>query len=466
MLKQPNIARGLGLVAIFFFISCATYYKQRESFQTDFETGNIEGAQKFLKHHTKASEKKDRLLYYMDRGVVEQMLGNYDTSNYFFEQAYYYSQDFRRNIGADIASMVTNPMTKPYKGEDYEIVMIHYYKTINYIQLGRLDDALIEVRRINIHLNEQSDKYEGKRYRYKEDAFAHLLMGTIYEAKRDFNNAFIAYRNSYNVYKDVYSELGISPPEQLKKDILRTAALTGFYSEVDLYEKEFEMKAEVPSDTSGSLVFFWLNGLVPVKGEVSVNLYNTGGNGSGFVFADDQSGMSFPVIVSNSNDKSNVSDLKMIRFTMPKFNRRDPLSTSAYLLNDSQKYTLEEAEDVSKIAIANLEDRVLKDIALSIGRLVIKQAAEAAAREQNEGIGAAVSVLNALTEKADTRNWQTLPNKINYKRVYLDPGYQEVKLINNYPNAPSDTAIFDLEVQKGRTTFQTYHTLASTQLVK
>jgi len=464
MLKNINIVSGFGLLTIFFLFSCATYYQTRVKFQRDFENGNIEAAQKFLKHHTKESEKKDRLLYYMDRGVVEQMLGNYDTSNYFFEQAYYYSQDFRRSLSADLASMVSNPMVKPYKGEDYEIVMIHYYKTMNYIQLGRYDDALIEVRRINIHLNQQSDKYEGKKFRYKEDAFAHLLMGTIYEAKADYNNAFIAYRNSYNVYKEVYGEFGVEAPLQLKKDILRTAYLTGFQQEVQWYEKEFELQTEIPGKDQASVVFFWMNGLVPVKGEFSMNLYNTGGGQGGFVFADDQSGVSFPVIVSTQDDQNNVSDLKVVRLALPKFNRRDPLTHSASLIHESNSYDLQEAENVSAIAIANLEDRILKDIAISIGRLVIKQAAEEAARQEDEGIGAAISVLNAMTEKADTRNWQTLPNKIYYQRVYLEAGEQNLDLVTRIDTS-ADTSRFNFQLRERETVFQTYHSLASTNVI-
>lgn len=464
MLKSINIVKGLSLLTIFFFLSCATYYQKRISFQRDFARGNIEGAQKFLIKNKKASGKKDRLLYFLDRGVVEQMLGNYDSSNFYFEKAYLFSQDFRKNLANDVAGMVSNPMVKPYKGEDYEIVMIHYYKTINYIQLNKLDDALIEVRRINVLLNEQSDKYEGKKYRYKEDAFAHLLMGVIYEAKNDYNNAFIAYRNSYDVYQNVYKEFGVQAPLELKKDILRTASLLGFYQELERYEKEFGMKAERPQDSTGSLVFFWLNGLAPVKGEVSLNLTTTGGGGGAFVFSDDQNGVAVPLVVSNPNQQSQISDLKFVRLAIPKFDRRDPLIQSASLHTESGDYKLQQAENISAIAIANLEDRIFRELATSIGRLAIKQAAEAAARQQNDGLGAAVSLVNALTEKADTRNWQTLPYSISYQRVYLKEGEQKVEFTTKSSQVRSDTVDLTFNIRSGRTTFKTFHSLATSMV--
>jgi len=463
MIKTKNIVRYLGIATIFLMYSCATYFQQRASFQNDFASGDIDKAQKFLLHHQKATKNKDRILYFLDRGVVEQMLGNYDTSNYYFEKAYIYNQDFRRNMGSDIASMVSNPMVRPYKSEDYEAVMVHYYKAINFLMLGRPDEALIEVRRINIRLNEQSDKYEGKRYRYKEDAFAHLLMGVIYESKYEINNAFIAYRNAYETYKEVYTEFGVEAPEQLKKDILRTAQSLGFNSELENFEKEFGMQAKSPKDSTGAAVFFWLNGLSPVKGEISLNLATNGDGNGTFVFADADEGVAIPVVFSNPDESSKISDLKFVRMAIPKFNRRDPLIQSAKLIGPNDSYPLEMAENISEIAIANLEDRIFKELAMTLGRVALKQAAEAAAREQNENLGVAVSLVNALTEKADTRNWQTLPYSISYQRVPVKAGQRQLKLVTQSSNIPNDTVNFQINIEPNQTVFRTFHSLASTQ---
>lgn len=464
MFRSHNIVKGVFLLTIFFLFACATYYQKRISFQRDFAGGEIDQAKKFLLKEEKKVPTKDQLLYYLDRGVVEQMLGNYDSSNVYLEKAYIYSQDFRKQFTNDIVGMVANPMLKPYKGEDFEIVLIHYYKAINYIQLGSYNEALVEIRRINIRLNEQSDKYEGKKYRYKEDAFAHLLMGTVYEAQGNINDAFIAYRNAYETYQTVYNEFGVSAPQQLKSDLLRTAKQIGFNEELRRYEEEFGMQASAVPDSSESLVFFWLNGLVPVKGEISLNLNTTKGGSGGFVFADDQQGISIPFTFSSPDQASKVSDLSFVRLAIPKYNRRDPLITQSHLMVDGKRYQLEEAEDISEIAIANLEDRILKELASSIGRLAVKQAAEEAARQQNENLGVAVSFLNALTEKADTRNWQTLPHSIHYQRIFLKPGNHSLRLVNSYKNGATDTTKINVQMAPDKTTFKTFHSLASSMV--
>lgn len=456
------------MLTIFLFYGCATYYQKSYEFHQSFAEGNIEAAKSFLDKNIKAAEKKDRLLYFLDRGVVEQMLGNYQESNVYFEDAYLYHENYRKNFSSDLLGMVSNPMVKPYKAEDFEAVLLHYYKAINFIHLSDFDAALVEVRRINIKLNKMNDIYANKKNRYKEDAFALNLMGVIYEAKGDINNAFIAYRNSYNAYKEIYSEeFGVEIPIQLKEDLLRTASLMGFRQELARYEDEFGFKAKEIEQEYGSMVFFWLNGLGPVKGEFSLNL-STSSNGNGFfTFANEAEGINIPYNTANvntPNQSSDFSNLKFVRMAVPKYRSRAPFYSNAKVVFDSlsrETVVLEKAENIERIAFTSLQDRMLREISKSIGRLAIKQAAEAALREQNEDLGSVLSVLNAVTEKADTRNWQTLPNSIYYSRVSLPAGKHKFQFITSQENGAADTLNYQVQIEAGRTSFKTFHSLES-----
>lgn len=469
MMKKKNIV-AISLLTVFLFTGCATYYQQSISFQQDFSSGNLTKAQAFLEHHKKASEKKDRLLYFLDRGVVEQMLGNYQESNFYFEEAYLFTQDYRKSFANDLVGMIANPMLKPYKGEDFELVLIHFYKAINYIQLNELDQALVEVRRININLNELNDKYEKRKNRYKEDAFAHNLMGIIYEAKEDYNNAFIAYRNSLEVYKDLYStEFNVQVPEQLKVDLLRMAAYNGFRDELKRYEEEFGFQHKNRLEHSGDVVFFWLNGLGPVKSEFSLNLSTIDGEGGILTFANEDEGFSIPYTDSDyyyDTEPTEFSDLKFVRMAIPKYKVRRPLLDRAILKIDSFAVPLQKVEDVSSIALSTLQDRMLREITKSVGRVALKQAAEAAARSENEDLGTVLSIVNAFTEKADTRNWQTLPHSIYYQRVNLPADTHRIQLITDGPNLASDTLNFKVDLKKDETIFRTYHSLESSMPIE
>ena len=105
-----------------------------------------------------------------------------------------------------------------YKGEDHEHLILLYYKAINYLKMQMLDEALVECRRLNIRLQQLSDRYESEN-KYKRDAFINMLMGIIYDSNKDYNNAFIAYRNAWEVYQDDYQRLfKVNAPDQLKYD--------------------------------------------------------------------------------------------------------------------------------------------------------------------------------------------------------------------------------------------------------
>ena len=219
------------ILPILLLASCASYYQLNYEFNQSFEQGDIEQAKKVLDKNEKAGEKKARFLYYANQGVVEHMLGNYEESNVWLEKAYVFGEDFSRNALNVAASFLTNPNLTVYKGEDHEHLMLLYYKALNYLKLSDYDAALVECRRLNQRLYELGDKYKSEN-KYREDAFIHTLMGIAYDAKKDYNNAFIAYRNALNIYQGSFTELfGVGVPEQLKHDVVRTAALSGFPAE-------------------------------------------------------------------------------------------------------------------------------------------------------------------------------------------------------------------------------------------
>lgn len=467
--EKFRVLTGAFLLPILFSLtSCATYYQRNLEFQESFSQGDIERANKLLDKNEKDAEGKNKLLFLMKKGVVTQMLGQFEESNSYFEQAYIFIEDYKVNYGIEALSLLTNPSIRPYTGEDHEKVLIHYYKALNYLQLNQAQNALVECRRLNAKLNALNDKYESKRNRFKDDAFAHNLMGIAYELDGDVNNAFIAYRNAYNAYKGSYSvNYGIQAPEQLKEDLMRTAYLNGFIEELLRYKKEFGIDYQYKPKKGGELVFFWHNGLGPVKDEWSINFTIVRGQNGTATFVNEELGLSFPYIIPQSkkdDPKGGLGDLKLIRVAFPKYLARNPYFTSAELFTDSVTfYPLEPVENIEGIALSILEDRMLREITTSIARLALKQASEYALREENDGMGAVLSIVNALTEKADTRNWQTLPNTIHYSRVPLKKGINKVEIKTYSPQneKASQKEAFEFEIIENETIFHIYNSLES-----
>lgn len=443
---------------------CATFYQKTMAVQKDIAGGNFESALKSLERDKKWPQNNHRVLYFMNKGVVHFMLGEHEASNAWFDRADLYIEDYRKNIGFEALALVSNPMVRPYRPEDFEAIMVHYYKALNFIALGNFEGALIECRRINLLLLAFNENYKEHKNKYTRDAFAHNLMGLVYQAAGDYNNAFIAYRNALEIYESDYQSLfGLQAPRQLKLDLLYTARMTGFHEEVLRYEKAFGLKTPEVQEGYGDLVYLWMNGLGPVKSEWSLNLTNMGVRNGAMLFGSDELGITFPLHLrqQQSNQAAAFKNLSFIRMAFPRYLERQPLYHSAVLRSNQESYSLEMAQNVNKIAHQSLKDRMLREMGNNLLRLATKQVMEQATRRENENLGALVGIVNAMTEKADTRNWQSLPYALHYTRVPLPAGEQKLMLEQQgLSGTQRDTVKVNIEPE--RTTFQIYHQLGST----
>ena len=438
--------------------SCASYYEKNQAMMEAVYDGRYVDADKILDNPSLRKKKRDILLYYLNRGTVNWLNQNYSESNKYFQQADFYIEDVQRNYGYLALGLVTNPSMEPYKGEGFEQILLHYFTTLNYLQLGSLDDALIECKRMQLKMQRITDTYGGKNS-YKRDAFADVLLGIIYDAQKDYNNAFIAYRNALEIYNKDYNPFLATPvPTQLKKDIIRTAYLSGFKDEATNYEEMFGIDYhEDKMDSSGTLVYFWNNGLGPVKDEWSINLFIVPDGGNVVYFENPDLNLRFRYSVSDEDQKNDLTKLKVIRIAFPKYITRIPVFQTAKLFSDSLHTSsdFDLVEPINSIAYKSLNDRMLREFGEALLRVALKQLAEAEVAKKNEGLGAAVGILNAFTEQADTRNWQLLPYSINYTRTILPVGKQSLILQLKGASSGMDKKI-DVIIKPNETSFGYY----------
>ena len=447
------------LVALTMLSACATFYKKQADVLDAVYNGNIDKAEALMNDKRWKKPKRNKLLFYLNKGTVLWMNGKNTESNQYFLKADLFVEDYRKNYATELASVLINPNYSTYNGEYFEQILIHYYATINFVQLGDLDNALVACKRM-IATSQRINDLLGNKNKYSRDAFAHNLLGMIYDAQGDYNNAFIAYKNSLNIYKEDYKpQLGTEIPLQLKKDILRTAKIIYFSDEVEKYEKEFSLKAELMPEGYAPLVFFWNNGLGPVKDESSIN-FVTYPLQNGFVnFVNVELGLSFPIYVGNADDRKNITALNIVRVAWPKYITRVPTFKNAVLRDSlNNVFKLDLGEDINAIAYKSLDDRMLKEVGEAILRLALKQVAIAFAKKENQGAGMALSILSAVTEKADTRNWQFLPYSINYTRAFLPIGKQNI-ILETSSNKTTEKNNFFVNMEKGKTNFQAFQTL-------
>ena len=422
------------LIALSVF-SCATYKELSAKYQHEVLAGEFDVAMKSIDNNKFLNKDRNELLYCLEKGKVAYLKGDYKLSNELFNKADLLIEDHKVNKVGEVLGVLANPEKTTYKSEDFEKVAIHYYKAMNYIFLNLYDDALVEAKRINIQLQEINDSYPaGKKNRYTTDAFALNLQGLLYETTGNLNDAFISYRNAVELYQqNDGTYFGVNIPQQLKQDLINAAHQLGFVDEELRYSELFNLKYKPKSaDFKGEVIVFWESGLVPYKSQTYFTFTALPGNNNGFTsITNEELDLTFPVPTSNNSNSGKFSSTSIFNIAFPKYEDRIPYFTSGKVVlnNDiSKNYQLELVEDYKTIAFKTLKDRTVREIGKIAIRVAAKKISENIVRNQNENLGAVLGILNALNEKTDTRNWQTLPNKIYYTRIPLNKEDNIVKV--------------------------------------
>ena len=289
----------------------------------------------------------------------------------------------------------------------------------------------MEAKRVNLQLQKINDQYPvNKKNRYTTDAFALNLQGMLYEASGSINEAFISYRNAVDLYlKHKGTFFGVSIPNQLKKDLLRTANDLGFSDEFVRYQKvlNFTYTTEQPTE-GGELIIFWENGLIPYKGQHYFTFTILPGQKNGMVMVQNKElNLILPLPIKQSNT-GGLSDIQIFRVAFPKYVARNAYYTSAQIKKENTTYPFQLIQNYKEIAFKTLRDRTLREIGKVALRLATKKMSEYLVKDNNKELGAVLGLFNALTEKADTRNWQSLPQTISYLRIPLKKGNNNLEV--------------------------------------
>lgn len=409
------------------FFSCASYRERINAYYSQLRQGDYPAAETTLDQNKLLRYKRNRLLYFLEKGYVLHLQKQFDSSNAYFNAADRIVDEGKQGAKDIATAALLNPMFVKYRIEDHERFLMHYYKALNYLYLNKTEDALVEARRISLAQNAVAGQHSVTTKKFSADAFALILQGVIYEKANDINNAFIAYRNAADVFLKADGGLyyGVSCPLQLKQDVLRTAWLMGFQNDLSYYEKQFKLKFD-KSFLGGerqAIVFAEL-GMAPVKEEVNT-VFTLVKNDAGFFFSDYLNNR-FPIDFSvgiQTSQLTGISDLKTFRLALPAYAvQPSRFQSVALLAADSSLHGFEKVEDVNVLAKSLLSERMVKEVSVALSRLLLKKLAENEVKKKDKGWGGVFEAVNFFTEKADTRNWQSLPAAIYYARVNVKPG--------------------------------------------
>ena len=378
----------------------------------------------------------NRLLYLLDRGMSLSTAGRLAESNKFLDEATVLSdQLYTESVSRHAVALLTNDNALPYVGEDFERVMIHLVSALNYAQLDLIDDALVECRRMETQLNRINDQYREKKNRYKEDAFAHYLSGILYEARGEINEAFLSYRKAHEIYEDWVTAYTIPLPGIIGADLLWTTHALGLQDTHKDYKKDFPNVDWInsrPTPSQGEIILVSMHGKSPYKKDLFFDV----------VLNKDI----LTSVVSTAVWQAHVGSGEvpisllgqLVRVTLPQYvAQKSNVKQMQTRLYGAASWSASSVlmEDITAIAVKNLEDRMNRIRMKAIARSAIKAIAvrKSSVKAEKElgglggfAIGKMAEAIAATTEVADKRSWRTLPNQIHLTRIVVPAGAYQV----------------------------------------
>jgi hypothetical protein len=442
-------------LAALVLLSCAIYLKQVKEARANLAQGRYDEALASLEKR----QKKGSLLYLMEKGLVLHYAGRYDESNQLLEEAELLMEDlYTKSLSAELASLLTSDRILPYAGQDFEGVMLNYYKALNYLFLGMHEDAVVECRRVGEKLQLYADSRGGDHH-YRTDAFMEALTGVIYEGGGEINDAFISYRRAHEAFA-TYEELyGLSEPTWLGEALLRTASTLGFTDEYQRYRELYGDEAPTHEGSAGQIVFLFESGFVPHKEEATIQLP---------IFDDDDTDdvTVFAPVLAGRRRSVVVTGRKVdywLKVALPRYADIPRSGTRAYLTcqanGEPVRTRAARVEDLSALARKTLEADYPKVLLKSVARALAKYlASKGVEKHAGETAGWIADLVGVASESAETRSWLTLPREIHMAVVRVPPRTYEtgVEIVAPHGGILASAPLDSVSVRNGSNRYLRY----------
>ena len=404
----------------FLFITCLIIgcggYKMQD-LQIALEAGEPEKAYTNLE---KNASKKPDIPFLFELGLVAHYANHFQESNAAFDQAGDIAEDrYTKSVSREAASLVTSDQMRPYPGTRYERLLSHYYRAINYVYLNQLDGALVECRRATNLIN--YFKGEDEKYDFFGAGFLAYLSGVLFEATGEWNDAYISYKQAAEYYRNAAEKTGVEMPEDIGHSLVRLARQLGFVDDLERYQEQYGKFSSRPANT-GELILFYESGYVPAKGEEALTFP--------ILKKDDVNDEKFvPTLMGRQGRVYEDIELEyLLRVAIPKLDSHRPLFSGIEVAVGGAKASGVLVEDVENIAIETFNAQrtgiLLRTLVRAVGKYLIYRKAN----KENEALGLLVNLAGVVTEQADTRSWQTLPNQILMVRMLLPAGTHTLNL--------------------------------------
>jgi hypothetical protein len=383
-------------------------------FNRQFEAGDFNQAGKFAESKIKKDKNPsgDDLLWELQLAASERAELNHSKSVASFDKAEETMNYFAPNseVLDTIGSTLVNDNAIPYKGQEYDGIMVNTYKALDFLAEKKSDQARVEFNRAldrqtraKEHFNEEIRKLEAKLDKQKEktntdakamadDPKTTAIVNAKYPDLSEFK-PYPDFVNPFTTYLAGIYFLLIGENDRAA-DLLKETA--GMVPDNDYIKNDLVLADDAASGKAKLENQCWVmfeNGLGPVKGEFRVDL---------------------PLVLVSSR-------VYYAGIALPKLTPRKVAYPYLTIKTDAGEYQTRQVADMERVIETEFKKDFKGILIRAIASAAVKAAAQAAVRDNDQyGImTAAIAVYSVATTAADVRIWSALPKDFQVARCAI-----------------------------------------------
>jgi hypothetical protein len=360
-------------LALFFLAASGCASGRLELARQSFYDGRLDHAARVLEDPKKIAG-RDRLLFFMENGVIEHHRQNYAESIRLLRRAAERIEALSViSASRQGASLLTSERITRYRGEYAERLWVHTYLMMNYLLTARPEEALVEAR-------QALEVYAAHPDALRSAHFTRALVAHCFEVNGEINSAFIEYRKLAEKLPD---------PAAVADKLVVLARQLGFSDEAARYGRLLSKRdlREIAKNPGGrrELIFFVHQGRAPDK--IPRNLI-------------------LPPAVRFS----------FVAYRHAASDCRPPSVYGA----EAARLCRRIDTDLALVLTQSLKERADRMLAKETARVAAKEAI--ASNIEDDFLEFLVRGVFFVTEEPDTRCWQTLPACWSLLRIPLGGG--------------------------------------------
>ena len=399
----------VALIAIMAWVltGCAT---SSDLYQARAEFASGEPIQALYTLDNAEVSKRNKLLLLLDKGAIAFSAGQYKLAQEALLEANDLIEAWNQiRVGEQASTLVTAEWAKRYRGESSEQLWVHSYLMMAFLLQNNPEGAAVEARRALVRIEEHEKTLHN-------DWFTRALIALSFEAAGVHDSAQVEYRKLIGdeYYDGAWNNVIQRHTKRLGRDPIPGVQDASFIP------LETDTKLD---NNEGELIVFLQ------AGEIARKL-------PGDLTLDIDLRIAFPF----------YADYQTPPPEFEVFANGDEVATD---------YIDTSLDTVAKNALGARGNSIA---AKQVARIATKKAIGRAARSEDEFLGAVVQILLFVTEQADTRSWETLPEWFSMIRIALPEGKNDVSLTVFHEGIEERVDLGEVFIEAGKLHFANYRT--------